>query len=72
MKKKVVSKKNKSIIRVRVGQKNPSLGITVCHHSASIVMQNGDPRDKFLYPTRPPPPSQVMMNTYILLGKQER
>ena len=40
------------IIRVRVGWKNPSLGITVCHHSASLVMPNGDPRDGFFYPTR--------------------
>ena len=40
-----------SIIRVRVGWKNPSLGITVCHHSASLVMPNGDPRYGLLYPT---------------------
>ena len=32
-------------------EKNPSLGITVCHHSASLVMPNGDPRDGFFYPT---------------------
>ena len=37
---------------MRVGsKKNLSLGITVCHHSASLVMQNGDPRDGFFYPT---------------------
>ena len=30
---------------------NPSLGITVCHHSASLVMPTGDPRDGFFYPT---------------------
>ena len=30
-----------------VGQKNPSLEITVCHHSASLVMPKGDPRDGF-------------------------
>ena len=30
---------------------NPSLGITVCHHSASLVMPKGDPRDEFSYPT---------------------
>ena len=28
-----------------------SLGITVCHHSASLVLPNGDPRDGFFYPT---------------------
>ena len=27
--------------------KNPSLGIIVYHHSASLVMPNGDPRDGF-------------------------
>ena len=32
-----------SIIRVRIGQKNHSLGITVGHHSAILVMPNGDP-----------------------------
>ena len=40
-----------STFRVRVGQKNPSLGITVCQHSASLVMPNGDPREGFCYPT---------------------
>ena len=40
-----------SIIRVRVGLKNPSLGITVCHRSASLVMPITDPRDGFFYPT---------------------
>ena len=25
--------------------------ITVCYHSASLVMPNGDPRDRFFYPT---------------------
>ena len=39
-----------SIIHVRY-KKNLSLGITICHHSASLVMPNGDPRDVFLYPT---------------------
>ena len=40
-----------SIILRRVGYKNPSLRITVCHHSASLVMPNCDPRDRFFYPT---------------------
>ena len=40
-----------SIICVRVGYNDPSLGITACHHSASLVMPNGDPRDAFFYPT---------------------
>ena len=30
---------------------NPFLGITICHHSASLVMPNGDPQDGFYYPT---------------------
>ena len=33
------------IIRMRVGYKNVSLGITVCHHSASLLMPNGGPWD---------------------------
>ena len=32
-------------------EKNPSVGITVCHHSASLVMPNADPLDRFFYPT---------------------
>ena len=50
-----------SIIRVRVGKKNPSLGITVCHHSASLVMPNGDPRDGCFYPTL-----TLMMDSFIV------
>ena len=34
----------KLIIRMRVRYKKPSLGTTVCHHSASLVMSKGDPR----------------------------
>ena len=51
IKKTVVTQGKESIIRVRVGQKNPSLRITVCHHSASLVMPNGDLRDGFFYPS---------------------
>ena len=36
-----------SIMGVRNGQKTPSLGITVRHHSASLVTPNSDPRDGF-------------------------
>ena len=32
------------------GMENPSLAITVCHHSASLVMPIGDPRDGSFYP----------------------
>ena len=38
-----------SIIGARGGQKNPSLGIKVWHHSASFVMPDSDPRDGFFY-----------------------
>ena len=39
--------------------KNPSLAITVCHQSASLVMPIGDPRDGFFYPTL-----SLMLDTY--------
>ena len=35
---------------MRVGSKNLSLVITVCHHSASLVMSNGDPQGRFFDP----------------------
>ena len=50
-----------SIIRVRMGYKNPTLEITVCHHSASLVMPIRDPRDGLFYPM----PS-LMMYSYTL------
>ena len=34
----------------------------VCHHSASLMMPNGDPRDAFFYPTL-----TLMVESYILL-----
>ena len=48
-------------MRWYASKKNPSLVITVCHHSASLVMPIGDPRDGFFYPTL-----TLMMDTYIL------
>ena len=39
------------IICVRMGKKNMSLRITVCHHSASLVMPICDPQDGVFYPT---------------------
>ena len=48
----ISGEQEKEIIpRVRMEQKNPSLVITVCHHSADLVMPNGDPRDGLFYPT---------------------
>ena len=39
----------------------PSLGITVCHHSASLVMPNCYPRDWFFYPTL-----TLMIDSYMV------
>ena len=63
-KKNLDEQEKESIIRVRVGQKNPSLGITICHHSASLVMPNGDPRDGFFYPTL-----TLMIDFYVIVCK---
>ena len=38
-----------SIKDVRGRQTNPSLGITVWHQSASLVMPDSNPRDAFFY-----------------------
>ena len=48
------------IIRVREGYNNLSLWIPVCHHSACLVMPNGDPWDRFFYPTL-----TLMIDSYI-------
>ena len=50
-----------SIMGVWCGWKNLSLGITVRHHSASLVMPISDPRDRFFYPHHTP-----MIDTYSL------
>ena len=42
---------NDSSIYVRMESKNAALVITVCHHSASLVMPNSDPQDVFFNPT---------------------
>ena len=44
---------------MRAGWKNPPSPITDCHHSASLVVPFGDPRDGFFYLT-------LMMDTYSL------
>ena len=55
-----VSKKtNPLLILCEDGQKNPSLAITICHHSASLMMPIGDPLDGFFYPTL-----TLMMDSY--------
>ena len=43
-------------------KKNLSLAITVCHHSASLVMSIGDPRDGFFYPTL-----TLMINSFTVI-----
>ena len=53
--------KNPLFVSIRVGLKSPSLQITIYHHSASLVMPNGDPLDGLFYPTL-----ALMMNSYIL------
>ena len=50
-----------SISRVMVGWENPSLVITICQHSTSLVMPIGDLRDGFFYPTL-----TLLMDSYIL------
>ena len=44
-----------------MGYKNPTLKITVCHHSASLVMPIRDPRDELFYPIL-----LLMMYSYTL------
>ena len=39
------------VSNIKCGTYNAQLAITVCHHSASLVMPIGDPRDEFFYPT---------------------
>ena len=44
-------KEKVSINRMRVRKKIPSRGTTNDHHSANLVMANGDHRDRFFHPT---------------------
>ena len=43
-------KEKVSVMGAWCGQKNSSLGITVRHRGASLVMPISDPRDRFFYP----------------------
>ena len=52
-----------TINRVRLGEKNPSLAIIDCHHSASLVMPIGDSRDRFFYLTL-----TLMIDSYIIIS----
>ena len=47
----VASKKKNQLFAWGWDRKIPSLPITVCHHSARLVMPIGDPLDGFFYPT---------------------
>ena len=42
--------KEEAIICVKVGKKSPFLRITVCYHSVSTMVTNGDTWDGFVYP----------------------
>ena len=49
-----------SIVGVRGRQKHPSRGIAVCHHSASLMMPDSDPRYGCFYL-----PLTSMIDSYI-------
>ena len=51
---------NQSIICARMGYKNSPLMITICHHSASLMMPNGDHQGLFFYPIL-----RLTMSSYI-------
>ena len=55
-----------SIIRMKVGLKNPSIAITILHHSASLVMPIGDRRDGFFNPFL-----TLILDSYILTQTNE-
>ena len=55
------SEQEKESICVRMGLKNLPLTISLCHHSASLVMPIGDPQDRFFYPTL-----TLMMDSFTL------
>ena len=42
----MVSKKNNPLFVLGLDRKYPSLVITLCHHSPSLVMSNGDPSEQ--------------------------
>ena len=56
----VVARK-RTIFLVRLGQKNLSLTIIVCHHLASLVMPIGDPQDRLFYLVL-----ELMMDSYSI------
>ena len=52
-----------SIICLRVGKKNLSIAITVCHHLASLIMPIGEPQDGFFY-------LSLMIDSFITCPKK--
>ena len=60
----VVSKKKNPLFVWGCGSRNPSLVITVCHHSASLVMSMGDPEVMRQVPNTQKQP----LNAYAGLG----
>ena len=61
----VNKKKNPLIIYVRVGYKNPPLKITIGHRSASLVMPNSNPLDRFFLSH----PHTHMMDSWVKTQK---
>ena len=57
-----------SIMGVRCGQKNLSLGITVCHHLASLVMPDSDLKDGFFYPHLTPMKDSYNIMSWFMIG----
>ena len=53
--------RKRTIFLVRLGQKNLSLTIIVCHHLASLVMPIGDPQDRLFYLVL-----ELMMDSYSI------
>ena len=53
-----------STMGVRGKQKNPSLAVTVWHHSASLVMPDSDARNGFFYI-----PLTPMIDSYATLNE---
>ena len=48
---------------MKMGYKNLSFVITICHDSANLEMPNGDPRDGFFDPSL-----TLMIDSYILVS----
>ena len=61
-----------SIMVVRCGQKNPSLGITVWHHPAKPCESKQWPSDGFFYPDLPPMKDSYSLTCMIICWVQRK